>query len=230
MFHRWDQLTFLHWSYEPAVIQDLLPPGLTVDTFPTEAGEERAWVGLIPFLMEVSGSKGRSLKWPFRFPETNVRTYVLGPDGEPGIWFFSLESARMGAVPGARLTYRVPYFWARMKATRSGDVMRYVTQRRWPGPRGARSEVTVRIGAAYAPEELTSFDHFLTARWTLFGSWGGRLLMAHAVHPPWPLHRATVDWTDELIVADGIPAPVGDPAVHWSPGVDVRIGYPSRVR
>lgn len=35
MFHRWDQLTFLHWSYDPAVIQALLPPGLTVDTFAT---------------------------------------------------------------------------------------------------------------------------------------------------------------------------------------------------
>ena len=28
MLHRWEQLTFLHWSYEPADVQRLLPPGL----------------------------------------------------------------------------------------------------------------------------------------------------------------------------------------------------------
>lgn len=48
MVHRWDQLTFLHWDYDPDIVQRLLPEGLVVDTF-----DDRAWVGLVPFLMEV---------------------------------------------------------------------------------------------------------------------------------------------------------------------------------
>jgi hypothetical protein len=44
------------------------------------------------------------------------------------------------------------------------------------------------------------------------------------------LHRATADWNGDLVAAAGLPAPEGDPIVHWSPGVDVLIGYPRRVR
>ena len=33
MLHRWERLTFLHWAYEPALVQRLLPPGLSVETF-----------------------------------------------------------------------------------------------------------------------------------------------------------------------------------------------------
>ena len=49
--------------------------------------------------------------------------------------------------------------------------------------------------------------------------------------PPWPLHRAealTVD--DGLISAAGLPEPSGEPLVHYSPGVDVRIGRPETYR
>src|SRR6185503_21169990 len=44
MRQRWERLTFLHWSYEPAVVQRLLPPWLRTDTF-----GGMAWVGLVPF-------------------------------------------------------------------------------------------------------------------------------------------------------------------------------------
>jgi len=224
MWHRWDQLTFLHWSYPSETVQALLPPGLTVETH-----EGQAWVGLVPFLMEVRSSRGNAWRWPFTFAETNVRTYVIGPNGERGVWFFSLEATRMGAVPTARSTYRVNYFWSKMSVERDGDRISYRSRRRWPGPRGAFSDVSVVIGDPYQPEELTDFDHYLTARWHMFGSWGGTILHARAEHEPWPLHRATATWSQSLVEAAGLPAPSGDPVVHWSPGVDVKIGYPSRV-
>ena len=56
MHHRWDLLTFLHWRYDPAVVQRLLPPGLTVQTF-----DGSAWVGLVPFMMQVRGPIGPEL-------------------------------------------------------------------------------------------------------------------------------------------------------------------------
>lgn len=225
MWHRWDQLTFLHWSYEPEFVQALLPRGLTVETY-----DGQAWVGLVPFIMEVRSAKGRVLRWPFRFPETNVRTYVTGPDGNSGVWFLSLESSRFGAVPGARLTYRVPYFWSQMATSRTGDSMTYSSRRRWPGRRGTSSQTTIDIGTQYDADDLGSFDHYLTARWVMYGSWGKSLLMAYATHEPWTLHRASAEWADELVAATGLPQPSGEPVVHWSPGVDVAIGYPHRVR
>jgi uncharacterized protein YqjF (DUF2071 family) len=87
------------------------------------------------------------------------------------------------------------------------------------------------VGAPYQNAELGDRDHFLTARWVLFSVLAGRQFFARAEHPPWPLHRAealTVD--DGLIAAAGLPAPRGGPLVHYSPGVDVRIGRPERYR
>lgn len=224
MRHRWDQLTFLHWSYEPELIQRLLPKGLVVDTY-----DGAAWVGLVPFLMEVRSRRDRVLDWPFRFPETNVRTYVRDSEGETGVWFLSLDSARWGAVPSARSTYRVPYFWSKMSVTRTGDTMDYDLRRRWPGSR-ATSNVRVRIGDPHRDDEVTSFDHYLTARWIVYGSWGGTVLKAYAAHAPWGLHRASAEVNDGLVAASGLPAPKGQPIVHWSPGVDVEIGPPHRLR
>lgn len=225
MLHRWDRLTFLHWSFEVDVVQRLLPRGLVVEEF-----QGAAWVGLVPFLMDVRIPGLPRLPWLLRFPETNVRTYVKGPSGESGVWFFSLDAARLATVVAARVSYRVPYFWSKMSVVETGAVKTYSTSRRLPGPRGAESKVVIDVGARYLPEELTEFDHFLTARWALYGTWGRRLLMARAEHPPWTLHRArALAWQGSLIEATGLPAPHGEPLVHWSPGVGVRIGYPHRV-
>src|SRR4051812_8969252 len=111
MYQGWERLTFLHWRYSPAAIAPLIPPSLELDTFDGEA-----WVGLTPFKVTGLRPPGLpALPWLSEFPEMNVRTYVRGPDGERGIWFFSLEASRLAAVAGARLTYRLPYRWARMR-------------------------------------------------------------------------------------------------------------------
>ena len=192
MTQRWETLTFLHWSFSAGQVQRLLPTGLTVDAF-----DGRAWVGLVPFSMHVGLPGTPSPPWAGRFAETNVRTYVTDRFGRPGIWFFSLDAARLGAVLTARSTYRLPYFWSRMRVTRDGDVVRYDCTRGWPGPRGARSRVEVEIGDAYAADELTELDHFLTARWRLFSVSRKGLRYAHAQHDPWPLRRAEAAGTSE---------------------------------
>ena len=56
---------------------------------------------------------------------------------------------------------------------------------------------------------------------------GARARFARACHQPWPLHRGQLlDLDDGLISAAGLPPPDGEPLVHYSPGVDVRIGRP----
>src|ERR1043165_4854691 len=110
MMRRWDTLTFLHWPYDPDAVARLLPPALTLETF-----EDSAWVGLIPFNMRVSLPHTPSVPWASRFCETNVRTYVRDRHGRSGIWFFSLDAARLGAVLAARSTFRLPYMWSQME-------------------------------------------------------------------------------------------------------------------
>jgi uncharacterized protein YqjF (DUF2071 family) len=219
MIQRWRRFTFLHWRYPPDAIQPLLPPGLTV-----ESCDGSAWVGVLPFRMEGVRAPGvPALPWLSQFPETNVRTYVRGPDGRAGIWFFSLDAARLPAVAGGRIGYGLPYFWSDMAVKASGTTLSYRSRRRWPGPPGARCDARVDVGPPLAaPRPL---DHFLTARYRLYSRFAGTLIAANAEHEPWPLRGGTLRHLDQdLVQAAGVPGPDHDPIVHTSPGVTVRIG------
>jgi len=224
MHMRWLNLAFLHWPFEPAQVQAVLPDDLTVDTF-----DGKAWVSLVPFQMEVQLPGGIPIPREGQFPETNVRTYVRGPDGTPGVWFCSLEAGRLSATAAARATYGLPYFWAEMTAQENGGAWRYRSKRKWPGPKGAHCNVDVRAGEFM--EEHSDFDRYLTARWGLFSTFLGRTLYAPTTHEEWPLHAATIEHLDDgLMAAAGFPLPDVDPIVHWTPGVSVRIGRPRLVK
>ncbi len=156
---------------------------------------------------------------------------VRDGDGRAGIWFFSLDAARLSAVSVARATYRLPYFWSAMRvAERDGQDGLHLAG--WPaaGPAiccqpGCGSASTAGFGA----DELGERDHFLTARWVLFSSSGTWHRLARASHEPWPLYRARAQVVDDqLIAAAGLPQPDAEPLVHYSPGVDVRIGRPEK--
>ncbi len=219
MVHRWDLLTFLHWSYDPAEVAAQLPPGLEVETF-----DGRAWVGLVPFAMVVRPPRLPAAPWLSRFCETNVRTYVRGPDGTVGVWFLSLDAARLAPVVVARAHFHLPYCWSAMRLEVNGPVVSYRSRRRWPGQTAARCDVVVEVGERYAPQELDARDHWLTARWRLFTQEPDGIGHQLASHDPWPLHRARVlHLEQDVIQAAGLSAPAGEPRVHWSPGVEVRI-------
>ncbi len=214
----------LHWRYPAEEVQALLPEGLTVETF-----DGSAWVGLVPFRMRVDVPFLPAMPRILHFPETNVRTYVHGRSGEPGVYFFSLEASALVSVLTARTTYQVPYYWAAMSIEHEGDRLRYESSRYWPKPRGARSLVEVEVGRPFADDEAGPLDRFLTARWALYGDLGPWITYATMFHEPWPLHHAEViEWHDELVAASGLRQPTEAPLVHYSPGVSVRCGWPGR--
>jgi uncharacterized protein YqjF (DUF2071 family) len=220
MYQEWRLLTFAHWRYPPRVVQPLVPAGLTVETF-----DGAAWVGLVPFLMDRVRPPGvAALPWLSRFPETNVRTYVRDGRGRSGIWFLSLDAARLAAVLAARAGYWLPYFWSDMSVAEATGRWTYRCLRRWPAA-GSRCDAVVRVGALLAANERDELAHFLTARHRLFTVIAGRLATAEAEHPPWTLHHAQLDHLEQsLLPAAGLPAPDTTPLLHASPGVPVRIG------
>jgi uncharacterized protein YqjF (DUF2071 family) len=220
----WRDLTYVHWPYEPEQVQGLLPAGLTVDTF-----DGAAWVGLVAFHMERIRVPGTpAIPYLGTFPETNVRTYVRGPDGRPGVWFHSLDVNRLLPVLVARASYRLPYMWSKMAIDHDRDRVTYVAHRRWPGPQGVFSDLSVRRRSPI--KTPSGLEHFLTNRWGLFTKLRTRLAYAPVDHPTWPLENADiVDLQDGLVAAAGYPSPTGQPLVHYSPGVEVRIGLPRRL-
>jgi uncharacterized protein YqjF (DUF2071 family) len=230
MLQGWHDLSALHWRYEPEEVQALLPNGFAVDTF-----DGAAWVGLIPFHMrEIRHPRVGPFGPLSTFPETNVRTYVVDPAGRRGVWFFSLDVTRFIPALVARVTYNLPYCWARMsittEPTSEGTTWRYTSSRRWP--RGeASSLVAVRVGRSLAEAETTDLDHFLTARWALGTTLLGSLMWAKVDHPQWPLHEAeALEWDETMFAAAGLRPPTDAPFVRWSPGVTVRIERPRRIR
>lgn len=224
MTNRWSWLTYLHWSFDPAIVQALLPEGLRVDTFDGDA-----WVGLIPFRMQVAMPGVPPVPYLSTFPETNVRTYVVGPDGRPGVWFFSLDAARLPAVAVARGWFGLAYRWASMRIEGHDRGVRYTSVRR-EGP-SASCRIEVEVGDRIEPEKVSDLDHFLVSRWRLYSVWHRGLVLGRIAHAPWTLRTAElVDLQQDMLAAAGLPRPAGDPLVRYAPGVDVRIAPPVRMR
>jgi uncharacterized protein YqjF (DUF2071 family) len=222
MRQRWESLTFLHWPYPVEVVAAHLPRGLELEPF-----DGTAWVGLVPFRMHVQTPIGPKVRLVPPFPETNVRTYVRGPGGRPGIWFFSLDAGSRSAVATARATYKLPYFQADMSIDETADAIRYRSSRREPGPEGVGHDIEIEPGAEMSLGARSELDNYLTARYTLWNSNRGVLLRTQADHEPWPLRTALVRRLEQnLLEAAGLPAPTDPPIVHYSPGVDVRISAP----
>jgi len=216
MRQRWADLTYLHWPLAPDQVAERIPEPLEPDLF-----DGSAWVGLVPFQMEGIGlSVGPSVPYFGSFPETNVRTYVVGPNG-PGVWFDSLDAGRLAAVGAARVAFGLPYMWSAMSIERGNGWYRYRTKRRWGGP-DATSDVTVRLGT---PVPSTDLDVFLTARWRLYSQWRFRVVHAPVEHPPWDLRRAEAQVGDTLVTAAGYEIS-GEPHVRFARGVPVQIGRP----
>ena len=224
MYQEWLELSFLHWRYPPEQVQRLLPAGLTVQPF-----EGDAWVALVPFRMRVRLPGLPAVPYATVFLETNVRTYVVGPDGQPAVWFFSLDAPRLHAVLAARATYRLPYVWSRMSMQRAGRVYEYSDKRHLGA---VRSHVRVEVGDTIPPAEVDELTRFLTSRWRLITRGrGGRMIGADVDHPLWPVAEARVVALDDgLVTAAGLPPPRAEPLVLHSPGVVVRIARPRRVR
>ena len=214
-------MTFLHWPFDPATIQSRLPGGFEVDTIKGEA-----WVSMTPFLMTFRVAGLPPIPTMATFPETNLRTYVRGPDGRDGLWFFSLEAQSLGLVLAASTFYGVPYRWAEMSIV-FGETIRYRSRRRHGPPAG--HDIVVRPGAAIdTPPEL---DVWLSGRWRGWTRVAGRPCAVPVLHPPWPLHEATlVTFEESLFDANGLTRPAAPPRVRFSPGTDVRLGFPHPVR
>lgn len=200
----WSHVAFLHWRCGAAHIAGRLPAGLTLDLF-----DGAAWLSLIPFDATLFG---------LPFEETNLRTYVRGPDGTPGVWFFSLDCNRPLLVHGSRLLLGLPYRPATL-GTRHGqrhvylgvsEVMHY--------------HLELGEGETLAPDAL---DTFLTVRYTLFSQHGARLLRQDLHHEPWPLRRAEVLALRETVIPSvGLDAHDEAPIAHYSGGVHVTIDAP----
>ncbi len=222
MRQRWDGLLFLHWPVDAAMIAARLPTGLHVDTF-----EEQAWLGVVPFFMERVRPVGLPpVPWLSWFLELNVRTYVHDNDGNPGVWFFSLDCNQPLAVEIARRAFHLPYQHAAMSAETRGCRIQYHSRRKTPDTRDSRFDYD--LPATAEPAVPGSLDWFLVERYLLFSAnKSGRLFRGQVHHKPYQIAPAQCDqWSAEPLRLNGFTVPDTPPAsMLTAAAVDVNI-YP----
>ncbi len=213
MGQTWDDLLFAHWSVPEEALREHVPRGLELDR---HAG--RTWLGITPF--RVTGLRLRgTLPLPrvSSFLELNVRTYVTR-DGKPGIWFFSLDASSRLAVDAARLTYRLPYFRARIDAERRGEWIDYSCSR--AGRSGRVFSARYRPSGQVFEAEAGSIESFITDRYCLYTTdLAGALYSAEIHHEPWPLQPAEAEI--ELNTIAPVALPDEQPLLHFSARQDV---------
>jgi uncharacterized protein YqjF (DUF2071 family) len=207
----WRLVTLLHWPVEPAMIARLLPEPLQPDLF-----DGHAWVSLTPFSTTCEIAGVVPVPGPRRFPETNVRTYVRGPDDRDGLYFLSLDvTNRSNAVLGRWL--RLPYHVSDMTLER-GSRLRYAGSRRATNDIGY--DVVVIPGA---PKTASRLDVFLTGRWSAYVSWDGVIVRYDVEHERWPLHDASVvSCHQTMLNVVGLEA-TPPSVVHFAPAVHARL-------
>jgi uncharacterized protein YqjF (DUF2071 family) len=215
MLQRWHEISFFHWSCDPALLKPRIPDELQLDTF-----DGKAWISLTPFLLKGLRPPVVPRALGLDFPEMNLRTYVVGPGG-PAIWFFSLDAAKIVAVAGARTTFGLPYFWSDMHVDIGAVENFYFSNR------GGRAKAKIRIAKEGRIEDQSPLDIFLTARFRLYSRYAGRLITAQVEHPPWELNRVRViELEEDVRRAMRVEFPSEDFLAHHSPGTDAKIGLP----
>ena len=210
----WKQLLFEHWTLPVESVRALVPPSLELDLFQGEA-----WVGVVPFKMEKVRPSILPELLALDFLETNLRTYVYA-GGVPGVYFFSLEAASRLAVAAARLTFSLPYYFAKMNFVEDDAGNSTYDTVRENG--GASHHVKYHVAG---PMEKLELEQFLVERYVLFVERESKLKRARVNHTPYPLRSVQLlEVQDGLMSAAGLAAPPGPPRhVCFSDGVDVEV-------
>ena len=214
---RWRHLLFANWPVDADRLAVHLPDELSVETY-----DDSGWLSIIPFVNVDTRPRGLPEWAGIDLPELNLRTYVTC-DGEPGIYFFSLDAQSVAAVLGARITHHLPYYYARMNCQQETDEVTFTSRRLHPGDRPARFEATYQpTGDPFTPE-AGSRASFLTERRRLYTQGiDGTVRYTDVEHEPWTLYPATVSVAENtLFEANGFDHPAAESELYYSPGVDV---------
>lgn len=213
----WRHLLFANWPVDPDIVETRLPDGLHVDTH-----DGQAWLSVVPYLNVDVRPRGVPGGVGFELPELNLRTYVTC-DGEPGIYFFSLDAEGLLGVLGARLFHHLPYYAADIDMSAADGEIVFESDRRHPGAFPARFSGTYEpVGEAFVPDP-DSLAAFLTERYRYYTTGrDGAIRYADIDHEPWALREVAVGIeTNTLFEANGFEPPAGSPICYYSHGVDI---------
>jgi len=217
LWMRWSDLLFLHWPIPASALRPLVPAGLELDE-----RDGSAWIGLVPFSMDIRPRFVPPLPGVSRFPEINLRTYVTC-EGKPGVWFVSLDVPSRLAVAVARKAFHLPYHRARMSCLRRDGWVQYASERVGRTAPGPAFRGRYRPAGPRRTAPPGSLDAWLTERYCLYASDPrGGIHRGEVDHATWPLQPAEVEIERETFLP-GLPVGRGEPPLaHFASALEVR--------
>ena len=212
----WRHVLFANWPVDADVVAPHVPDSMTLDTY-----EGRAWLSVVPFTNVDVRPPWLPSGVGVPLPELNLRTYVVH-DGQPGVYFFSLDAQGVLGVLGARLFHHLPYYYARIELAAEGDRIQFRSRRLHPGSRPTHFRATYEPTGDRFLADSNSLEAFLTERYRYYTeTQSGSVRYADIEHEPWPLYRANARLDENtLFRANGFDVPDADPVHFYSPGVD----------
>jgi uncharacterized protein YqjF (DUF2071 family) len=186
-----------------------------------EEHDGSAWVSVQFFRVRALRARG-ALPVPgiSNFLQLNVRTYVRGPDGLPGVWFFSIDASSRLAAIGVRRIYHVPAFHARMTLEPVGEWQEAECVR--VGEPGRVFSARYRATGETFHAKLGSLEFFLTERYRIFAADSA----AEMHHDRWMLSPAEA----EVDLASIAPFTLGEPrCCHFAFRQDALIWPPEPI-
>ena len=227
MYQSWEHILFLNWEFNIETIQEKLPPGLHVDTY-----NGFAYVSIVPFIMK----KARPRRLPnmrvlSNFMELTFRTYVYDSEGNPGVWFFSLDVNNLFAFNTGKRLFKLPY----KRATMRNDIdnkgtVDFISLRKNAGDEYILRYTYEADGKQYFAEP-DSLAFFLIERYIFFSYINGKLYRTRVYHEPYPLRDTLVnEYDDRIFKQEKMPAPTFNPSpVMMSCDAAVQIFRPEKV-
>lgn len=177
-YQEWNRLLFLHWEIEAETLRPFVPPSMEIDQL-----DGKCYVSFVAFTMNnIRPAYLPPVPGLSDFHELNLRTYVRF-NGEPGIYFLSLEAGNaLSAFVAARIS-GLPYQYSSIDY--SGD--RFAAQNN----RNASNFYGVFIPGDQITEKTTT-DLWLTERYQVYFEQNQVLWRYDVHHAEWKLNKVIV--------------------------------------
>lgn len=218
MRQTWHNLLFAHWPVDYAKLRRLVPACLELETY-----EGQAWLAVVPFHMSGIALRGLpAMPVASRFAELNVRTYVT-VNGQPGVYFFSLDAASPVAVAAARSWYHLPYFNAKMTVEVEGDKVNYYSKRTHRNYPSGELDVSYQPTGPVYKSQSGTLENWLTERYCLYSvDRRGRVYRGNIQHQPWSLQPAQAEFrVNSVAQSHSIELPTSEPLLHYTRRLDM---------
>ena len=209
--NRWDHAYFQHYKItDEEAILSLLPKGLKLDRY-----SGQAWISIVWFNMQDFTLFGIPLLTANNYSQINFRVYVKYQDNF-GVYFLRNFVGNSIANYLGRTFFDLPYQHRKIKRLENIYTFESHTM-------GDLEKTEQKMeGESIGPGTL---EFYLVEKYNLFSSNRNSLYRTPVEHDPWELYEISNEGLPNLADEIGIsPYLEEHPIVHYSPGVDVKIG------